>query len=32
MLTWSEFAAYMSVVAALCGGGAALGWALIWRE
>jgi hypothetical protein len=31
MLTWGELAAYLSVVAALCGGGAALCWALLWR-
>jgi hypothetical protein len=32
MLTWTELGAYLSVVAALCSGGAALCWALIWRQ
>jgi hypothetical protein len=32
MLTWTELAAYLSVVAAVCGGGAALYWAVLWRE
>jgi len=32
MLTWTELAAYLSVVTAMCGGGAALYWALLWRE
>jgi hypothetical protein len=32
MLTWTELAGYLSVVAACCGGGAALCWALLWRE
>jgi hypothetical protein len=32
MLTWTELAAYLSVVAALCGGGAAVCWAVLWRE
>jgi len=32
MLTWTELAAYLSVVAALCGGGAAFCWVLLWKE
>jgi hypothetical protein len=32
MLTWSELAAYLSVVAAVCGGGVAMCWALLWRQ
>jgi hypothetical protein len=32
MLTWVELAMYLSVVAAFCGGGAAVCWALLWRE
>jgi hypothetical protein len=32
MLTWTELAAYLSVVVAVCGGGAALYWAVLWRE
>jgi hypothetical protein len=32
MLTWSELAAYLSVVAALSSGGLAVCWAFLWRE
>jgi hypothetical protein len=32
MLTWSELAAYLSVVAAMTGGGLAACWAWLWRE
>jgi hypothetical protein len=32
MLTWTELAAYLSVVATCCGGGVALCWALLWRQ
>jgi hypothetical protein len=32
MLTWTELAAYLSVVAALCGGGVAFCWVLLWKE
>ena len=32
MLTWTELAAYLSVVAALCGGGVAFFWVLLWKE
>jgi hypothetical protein len=32
MLTWTQLAAYLSVVAALCGGGVGLCWLLLWRE
>jgi hypothetical protein len=32
MLTWTELVAYLSVVAAVCGGGMVLCWALLWRE
>ena len=32
MLTWMQLAAYLSVVAAFCGGGVGLCWLLLWRE
>jgi hypothetical protein len=32
MLTWTELAAYVSVVAALSGGGLAVCWTVLWRE
>jgi len=32
MLTWLELAAYLSVVAALSGGGMAACWAFLWRQ
>ena len=32
MLTWTELVAYVSVVAALCGGGVAFCWVLLWKE
>ena len=32
MLTWTQLVAYLSVVAALCGGGVGLCWLLLWRE
>jgi hypothetical protein len=32
MLTWTQLAGYMSIVAALCGGGVGLCWLLLWRE
>jgi len=32
MLTWTELAAYLSVVAALGGGGVAFCWVLLWKE
>lgn len=32
MLTWTELAAYLSVVTALCGGGVAFCWVLLWKE
>ena len=32
MLTWMQLAAYLSIVATLCGGGIGLCWLLLWRE
>jgi hypothetical protein len=32
MLTWSQLAVYLSIVAALCGGGIGICWLLLWRE
>jgi hypothetical protein len=32
MLTWTELAAYLTVVAAVCGGGMAVCWAFLWRQ
>jgi hypothetical protein len=32
MLDWTQLAAYLSIVAALCGGGIGLCWLLLWRE
>jgi hypothetical protein len=32
MLSWPELAAYLSVVAAVTGGGLAACWAWLWRE
>jgi hypothetical protein len=32
MLTWTQLAAYLTVVAALCGGGVGLCYLLLWRE
>jgi hypothetical protein len=32
MLTWIQLAGYMSIVAALCGGGVGICWLLLWRE
>jgi hypothetical protein len=32
MLTWTQLAAYLSIVAALGGGGVGLCWLFLWRE
>lgn len=32
MLTWTQLAAYLSVVVALCGGGVGLCYLLLWKE
>jgi hypothetical protein len=32
MLTWTQLAAYLSIVTALCGGGVGLCWLLLWRQ
>jgi hypothetical protein len=32
MLTWTQLAAYLFVVAAVTGGGLAACWAWLWRE
>jgi hypothetical protein len=32
MLTWTQLAGYLSIVAALCGGGFGICWLLLWRE